>query len=374
MRIFLATTLALSTATAAISFPALAQGSSEALRQLDAQLPGTLISDPTRIDWESYGADMEASSIVDEAIPGGGAARQFTIKRADEFIYAAGTNIPLTKNLKRGEQVTVGFYARTLEADTEDGKGILRVRFQQDTVPYPGFGEQTLTIGTEWEWYEVTAEAERGLRTKDGIIAVQFGRTRQTLQIGQAIVVSGASAIAASTPVQSAPAQPARPVAELAPQLQGVGKLINDPSKGDWQFTGGVDSWKPMENAVLWGTAASRVTTESQAEGSPSIAARIPIHQRLEEGDELVVAIAARTESASDNDGRALLQVRIQDRRPPHESFAENAVGFGENWQLIRIRTKAPRVFFEGTAELLLTISEAGQVLDLGPVYVLKVE
>ena len=113
-------------ALAAISLPqaVLAQSSKQALEQLDAQLPGDLVNDPSRLDWESYGADLERQSMVDASIPGGGAAIRFEIRRADEFIYAAGTNVPLIKSVGRGDDVTIGFYARTIEAQTDDGNGV----------------------------------------------------------------------------------------------------------------------------------------------------------------------------------------------------------------------------------------------------------
>ncbi|WP_160779758.1 hypothetical protein [Parerythrobacter jejuensis] len=166
------------------------------LRALDEALPGDLVNDPSRIDWESYGRDFSSEVIVDETIPGGGAARRFNVNAPTEFIYTAGTSIPLIRKIKRGEQITIGFYARTISARSDSGKGILRVRFQQNAEPFPGFGEETLEIGTSWNWYEVTAEAERALRRKDGIVAIQFGRTKQVLEIGQVIVVKGASSIA----------------------------------------------------------------------------------------------------------------------------------------------------------------------------------
>ena len=116
----------------AVSPPVLAN--QNALEQLDAQLPGELVNDPTRLDWESYG-EIERSVNLDEAIPGGGAAIQFTVKRANEFIYTAGTNVPLTKAVPRGGTITIGFYARAVSAETSDGKGVLRVRFQQNAAP-----------------------------------------------------------------------------------------------------------------------------------------------------------------------------------------------------------------------------------------------
>ena len=68
------------------------------------------------------------------------------------------------------------------------------VRFQQDREPYPGFGDKVLDIGKGWGWYEVTAVADRDIK-RNAIVAMQFGLARQTLEIGQAIVVTGTRSI-----------------------------------------------------------------------------------------------------------------------------------------------------------------------------------
>lgn len=346
----------------------------EALEALDAQLPGDLVNDPSRIDWESYGADMNASSVVDESIPGGGAARRFQIHRAAEFIYTAGTNIPLTTAVARGETVTIGFYARTLQADTSDGNGVVRVRFQRNADPYPGFGEETLSIGTEWAWYEVSAEAELRLRSDDGIVALQFGRTRQTIEIGQAIVVSGADSIAATGPVSVAAAQYSIPELEMPESLEGTGTLINDPGQNYWKFGGSVGEYESREEREIWMMRATRFTISEPGTQLTDLAATIPINQRIEEGDRLMVAIAARTVSASTDDGRAVAASRIQGTAPPFESFAANRFRIGENWQLIKIETRAPRGYGAGGAELEIYFGGTEQEVDLGPVYVFKIE
>ncbi|MFU7528998.1 hypothetical protein [Qipengyuania sp. ASV99] len=353
--------------------PAMAQDEA-ALEALDAQLPGDLVNDPSAIDWQSYGTDLAASSVVDPSIPGGGAARRFEVKRAAAFIYTAGANIPLTKEVDRGETVTVGFYARTIEADTDDGKGVVRVRFQENVVPYPGFGEQTLSIGSEWQWYEVSAEAEQKLRSRDGIIALQFGRTRQIIEIGQAIVVTGADSIAGSGPVTVAAAAYQIPELEMPETLEGIGTLINDPGQASWKFSGSAGTYDNREEREIWMLRATRFSITEPGTQLTDLAATVPINRAIEEGDDLVIAIAARTISASAEDGRAVAASRIQGTSPPFESFAANRFSVGPQWQMIKIETKAPRGYGAGGAELELYFGGSVQEVDLGPVYVFKVE
>ena len=357
--------------TGIMPLPAAAQDS-EMLNALDAQLPGDLVNDPSRIDWQSYGADLNASAVVDESIPGGGAARRFEIKRAAEFIYTAGTNIPLVEAVNRGETVTIGFYARAVEADTDDGKGVVRVRFQRNAEPYPGFGEQTLSIGTEWEWYEVSAEAEQKLRTKDGIVAIQFGRTRQIIEIGQAIVVSGAAKIAEAAPVQVAAARVQTAELEMPDALEGAGTLINDPGQGTWKFGGSAGTYANRDEPEIWMMKATRFEIAQPGTELTDLSTTIPINQAIRQGDELMIAIAARTISSNNADGKAVAASRIQGTAPPFESFAANRFTVGENWQLVRIKTKAPRDYDAGGAELELYFGGTQQAVDLGPVYVFK--
>ncbi len=360
-----------------LALPSAAYGQdSDAIAQLEAQLPGKLVNDPTRIDWESYGSDLEAGSIVDESIPGGGAARRFDIKSASEQIYAAGTNIPLTKRVRRGDEITIGFWARTIEARTDDGKGVLRVRFQQDAEPYPGFGETTLEIGNDWEWYEVTTTAEQGLRPKDGIVALQFGRTRQLLEIGQAIVVKGATSIADASAAAPAPAKQALAMPDveqpLPAPLQATGYLINLPSKRNWGMGGMVGTFEPREEPQIWLENATRFTTERASENASDLYAHIPIESAISEGDELLIAIAARTESASTEDGAAIVGIRVQNKADREISFANNRFKVGPKWQLIRIKTRAPQAYEAGQAQVALHFAGVEQSVDIGPVYVIK--
>ena len=376
-------------AMAAVSF-----GSSVGIAQqtdlstLDSQLPGVLVSDPTRLDWESYGADMDRSVQMDDSIPGGGVALRFHVKRATEYIYTAGANVPLTKNVRRGDVITIGFYARALDVQTADGLGVLRVRFQQDQPPYPGFGEETLSIGKEWQWYEVTAEVEQTLRRQDGIVALQFGRTRQVLEIGQTIVVSGSDRIAADNPIYRgrsvpteetpAPEQTEVPVIRDEPlipgPLEGIGELLNDPRGTNWRVGGDLNSALEREEPAIWLNRAIRFTVTAPSDDPDSLSLAIPMNTAIEAGDNILIAVAGRTEQAITTDRLARVEARMDDLEPGRANFAQALFPLGESWQLIRLRARSPRSYQPGEVELILSFAGSAQIVDIGPVYVFRTQ
>ena len=134
----------------AVSAAATAQDLSPELQALDAKLPGTLISDPSRLDWATQGAGFKSKGVTDPAIPGGGAAVQFEIPKADPKPYSIQAFVPLLSKIAKGETVTIGFYARALSAGTADGKGTISVRFQQNSDPWPGFGDAAVKVGSTY--------------------------------------------------------------------------------------------------------------------------------------------------------------------------------------------------------------------------------
>lgn len=165
------------------------------LENFESQLPGWLLNDPTSLEWTSYGPALRTESLQDASIPGGGAAIRYNVRQAGDP-WSAAVNIPLIANIEEGRRVVIGFWARSLGSEAPNGSGEVTVRFQQDTEPYPGFGDRTLSIGRQWKFYEVSATADRDISRAQAIAAIQFGAQVQQLEIGQAIALVGASSIA----------------------------------------------------------------------------------------------------------------------------------------------------------------------------------
>lgn len=355
-----------------------AQDLSAELQALDEQLPGTLINDPTRLDWATQGEGFRSEGFADPAIPGGGAARSFEVRRGAPEAWAVQAYVPLLSDIDKGETVTVGFWARATEAETSDGKGTVGVRFQRNADPWPGFADTTVKLGLEWEWHEVSAVSTIDIPRRDAVVALQLGAAKQTVQIGQTIAVKGAPRIVGATTAPSATQQALDSLAasiELPPPLRDEpGKLGNRPDRRGWGNSGPAGSFAEREEPAIWLGKATRFTVAEKGANRWDVGTAIPIEQAIEVGDKLLIAIAARTESAATEDGRAVVGIRVQSSDPPHSGFADNLFKVGPNWQLIRVRTTATEAIPAGKATVALHFAEAPQTVDIGPVYVIKTE
>ena len=362
-------------AALALTPAAPAQELSPELQALDAKLPGTLVSDPTRLDWATQGMGFKSKGVQDPAIPGGGAAVQFEIPKSGPQPYSIQAFVPLMSKIAKGETYTIGFYARTISADTPDGKGVIGVRFQQNSAPWPGFGDSTVKVGSDWDWHEVSGVATINASKQDAVVALQLAGAKQTVQIGQAIVVQGAAQILGATaPADQTAAIKASLAAttDLPPPLQNVGRLIDRPAARDWGNSGPVGSYAQLDDKTIWLGKATRFTAAQKGTNRWDVATSIPLDEGIAEGDKLTIAFAAKTVSASTADGKALVGVRLQSSDPPYAGFADHVVAVGPQWQLIRIETTATQAIPGGKATLALQFAEAPQVVDIGPVYVFK--
>ena len=185
-------------------------------------------------------------------------------------------------------------------------------------------------------------------------------------------MVSGASKIAETGPVQVAAATLSLPELEMPDGLQDTGTLINNPAQGVWKFGGSAGAYINRDEREIWMMRATRFEVTEDGTNLTDLKATVPINQRIEKGDDLNITIVARTISSAKEDGRAVAASRIQGTEPPFESFASNRFTLGDKWQLIKIQTKAPRAYNAGEAELELYFGGNQQVVDLGPVYVFR--
>lgn len=246
---------------------------------------------------------------------------------------------------------------------------MIGIRIQQNEAPYPGFGDTTLTIGSEWKLYEVAMRSNRPISKGKAVVGFQLSGAKQTIEIGQTIVVSGATSLStkAAAPTQSA-------TTDLLPQLQGKGRLISNPADKDWAFfgEGGTRSTVPSHNIPGTGGSAMLVKTAKAGANPYDIGATVPITAAISEGDVLLIAILARTAPGGAADGSSKLGVRVQLNEPPYPGFGDNVLTLGPTWRLLQLKTQARSDIPVGKGVLALHFATAAQSIEVGQVYVLN--
>lgn len=347
-------------------FPAAAVAQqSGALAALDAKLPGTLINDPTRLDWPVSG-DANVKSVRDAAIPGGGAAMRVQVRSADEKQpWTVQASIPLTVGIDQGSDIVIGFYARTVEADTSDGKGRIGVRFQQNSAPYPGFGDKLLSIGKDWKLYQVAARADRDIATGDAIVSLQLVGVKQTIEIGQAFVASGTTSLGgAAAPTSDTPGVP------VPEKLTAKGTVINDPGNRQWGSYGKGLTASPIEVGLPGGTATHFKIAAAQPDAYDTGVA-IPVRDAIHAGDGLIVALIVRGQPQA-ADGKASLGIRMQKDAEGYPGFGDHDLPVAADWQMLQVPMQSDIDIPAGKGSVVLHLGGAAQTVDVGPVYVLR--
>jgi hypothetical protein len=339
------------------------------LQALDDATPGTLINDPSSLDWAVFGPGETHKPVRDSSIPGGGGAIQITVPKAGATLYEIGTNAPITEAIKKGTDYTVLFYARTAKSSTPDGKGLIGVRFQQNAAPYPGFGDTTRVIGPEWKTYEMTARADRDIPKGQAIVGFQLSGAKQVIEIGQTIVVSGATSILSKSSVAAQSA-----TTELLPQLQGKGTLINNPADKAWAVYGKGETHSQVvaKNIPGTGGTALQVSVATPPSAAYEIGAAVPITAAIKQGDIILVGVLARTISASTPDSMGKLGIRVQINEGTYPGFAENMISLGSNWRLYQLRSQSTLDIPAGKGVVGLHFGAAAQVIEVGQVFVIN--
>lgn len=356
-------------ALVSVSTPLVADQPTAELQALDDALPGTLINDPTRLDWQIFGTGQTNKTVKGEDIPGGKAATQITIPKAGATLFEIGANAPIAAGIKIGTDVVVAFYARTVSADTSDGRGRIGLRFQQNVAPYAGFGDTTLIIEKDWKLYEVAAKANISIPRGQAVVGFQLAGAKQVIEIGQTIVVSGATSLTTKSAktVQSA-------TTDLLPQLQGKGRLISNPANKDWPVfgTNGNHSVVPSPNIPGTGGTALLVKTTTASAQPYDVGASIPITEEIKKDDILLIGVLARTAPSGTADGTSKLGIRVQLNEAPYSGFGDNVLTLGPTWKLLQLKTQASTSIPAGKGAVALHFGTMAQAIEVGQVFVLN--
>ncbi len=355
MRFVISSALALSIIVAGSS-------TSAQVQTRDARADLKILNDPTSLDWEYYGSGYKLKPIRDPSFPGGGAAVQIDVEKGHDP-FTAGANVHLTGPIVAGRDYVVRFWARSLSAKSRDGRGQIVVRFFRNSDPYPGFGDTVVEIGPDWRSYEVTGRARIDVPADQAAVGMQLASVAQVLQIGQTVVAEG-------TTLEGRPLAIAAPD-PLPPQLAGKGELLNDPVNRNWVVYGKLLTSSPTTTDV-YTRKAMLLSVSAAGEDSWDAGVNAPVRAAIAKGDNLLVAVLARSRSAATSDGQGWIRLRLQSNQPPYDGFGAQDLKLAPNWRLYQWHVQSEMDLPANIGEVAIHAGMAKQEVEIGPVYVLR--
>jgi hypothetical protein len=356
------------TALALAPLAAHAEKPDDQLAKLQAALPGKLINDPSRLDWDVFGPGATSKPIKGSDAPGGGAL-QVTIPKKGATAYEIGINAPLTGGFTKGATYVVSFYARTVSASTNDGNGTINIRFQQNAAPYPGFGDATRSISRDWQLYEVSGQANISVPKDQAQVSFQLSGAKQVIEIGQTIVQEGATSITKQAETKIAKCDVTTPV--LPPTMVDKGPVLTNINTQNWEIFGTGETHRRVQACGVPGDSALEFTIAAKGANPFDIGTNLPLNDAVNEGDVLIIGVVARTIKSDTTDGSGLIGLRVQQDAAPYPGFGDHTIAFGPAWQLKRFMVKADRTIAKGHGALALHFAGARQVIQVGRAYVI---
>ncbi|MEP3890976.1 MAG: carbohydrate binding domain-containing protein [Hellea sp.] len=161
----------------------------QALKALDAQLPGTLINNPYDIKWKTEGSDKRDKVVESEGAPGG-MAYQVAVKKRKPKPWDTATRIPMTTSIAKDDVILLSFWARAAKPQKGKDKGDISVAIQRNIEPYDAIFEERVALEKEWKLYNLAGKANRDYAADKTNLNFNLARAKQTLEFGQFYIMN----------------------------------------------------------------------------------------------------------------------------------------------------------------------------------------
>lgn len=170
---------------AALCLPLLAAAPSAA--QDAASMADRLMNDPRVEALQPYGQPISPSVRSDKDVQFGKALR--VLLKGHPNFARIGVTTPLLKPVRKGDRITIAFWARASRTENGAPGRIGRVQLEATPVIRTIF-EQPFDIGPEWKMYQLKGVADRDYAPRALNAAMHLDAARQVLDLGPLFVLN----------------------------------------------------------------------------------------------------------------------------------------------------------------------------------------
>lgn len=150
-------------------------------------------------------------------------------------------------------------------------------------------------------------------------------------------------------------------------------RLVNQPGADHWAIWGDGQKHRFVRDETVAGKAAIRVDVAGPRQNAWDISAHADITHDIAAGDTVTAAFWARAGKTGDT-GRAQAHVTavIQSNDAPYATMGLAPIEIGPEWTLYFVSGKAAEALAAGHAGVSLQLAGARQVVEIGPLFVVR--
>lgn len=149
----------------------------------DDDISKNLVNDPNE-GWTIYGP--QTNKRIKDANVQGGAAIEVVIPHAGGNNWDAASQVNITKKVSKGDKIVAAAYLKTKDTGAS---ATLHMRLQVNSAPYSAYGEQDVTITSDWQLYSLEATADQDYAANSTVLVIHLNTAKQIIDLGPAFVL-----------------------------------------------------------------------------------------------------------------------------------------------------------------------------------------
>ncbi len=147
-------------------------------------------------------------------------------------------------------------------------------------------------------------------------------------------------------------------------------KAVNDPNVG-WAAFGACAKAELFKDQTVQGGTAERMTISGKSANPWDCGAHIAIVKPLKQGDVLLLAFWAKSETPPTGADAITFNANIQNDGPPYNSLGNAMLRVGPQWKMYYATAVADKDYDANKVGAQLQLATDAQVIDLGPLFIL---
>jgi hypothetical protein len=155
----------------------------------DDDIAKQIISSPSPLDFTVYGQGCSGEVRKDPDVQGGKALRAH-IPGKSANPWDCGLSVPITKPVKKGDQMVLAFWARLIQGENGATTATLpNNSVQMAQAPYNSVLSGSTQIDGKWTIYSVTGVADRDYKAGEINASFHLATAKQVIDFGPVFVL-----------------------------------------------------------------------------------------------------------------------------------------------------------------------------------------